>query len=119
MLATASLVPGSVLGLNGAAPPSEKLSLAHIGISGQGRRDLDELAKDCNVAALCDVDDRRASATYKDYPRARRFKDFRKMLDEVGKDVDGVVVATPNHTHAVAAMRNISAASTAPVAASR
>ncbi len=106
-LATFSFIPGHVLGLNGAEPPSERLSLAHIGIAGQGRLDLDELAKQCNVVALCDVDDRRAGAVFKAYPAARRFKDFRKMLDEVGKEIDGVVVSTPDHTHAVAAMRAI------------
>jgi predicted dehydrogenase len=106
-LAAVSVVPGSVLGLNGAAPPSEKLTLAFIGVGGRGRTDLDELAKTCNVLALCDLDDRRSAATYKSYEAAKRYRDFRKMLDEADKSIDGVVVATPDHTHAVAALRAI------------
>ena len=106
-VAAVSVVPGPVLGLNAATKPSEKLNLAFIGAGARGRVDLDELAKDCNIAALCDVDDRRAADTFKTYPAARRYRDFRKMLDEIEREIDGVVVATPDHTHAVAALRAI------------
>lgn len=106
-LAAFSVVPGSVLGLNGATPPSGKLTLACVGVGGRGRTDLDELAKLCNIEALCDLDDKRCADTYKHYPDPKKFRDYRKMFDAVGKSIDGVMVATPDHTHAVIAMQAI------------
>jgi len=100
-----TLVPGAVLGLRGAAPRSEKLNLAGIGIGGQGADDLDQLKSE-NIVALCDVDKAYAANTFKKYPGARQFTDYRQMLDEV-KDIDGVVIATPDHHHAFAAMEAI------------
>jgi predicted dehydrogenase len=52
-----------------------------------------------NIVALCDVDDHVAAATYEAYPKAKRFRDFRKMLDAMGSEIDAVVVSTPDHTH--------------------
>jgi predicted dehydrogenase len=106
-LAALSIVPGHILGLNGATPPSEKLNLAMVGVGGQGRVNLDALAPLANIVALCDVDERNAADSFKAYPTAKRHRDFRKMLDELDKEVDGVVVATPDHTHAAIAMRAI------------
>ena len=57
-----------------------------------------------NMAALCDVDDERAAGTFKEYPDAPRFKDFRVMLDKMGDDIDAVAISTPDHTHFAAAM---------------
>jgi predicted dehydrogenase len=51
--------------------------------------------------ALCDVDDRRAAATYSAFPEAKTYRDYRKMLDEMGKDIDAVMISTPDHTHAI------------------
>jgi predicted dehydrogenase len=104
-LAALSIVPGAVLGLNGATPPSEKVNLAGIGIGGQGASDLRELESQ-NIVALCDVDQAYAAGTFKRYPKARQFIDYRKMLDEM-KEIDGVVVATPDHHHAFASMEAI------------
>jgi hypothetical protein len=106
-LAAVSIVPGQILGLNGATPPSEKLNLAVVGVGGQGRVNLDALAPLANIVALCDVDKRNAAGSFKTYPTAKRHQDFRKMLDELDREVDGVVVATPDHTHAAIAMRAI------------
>ncbi|MEW6156631.1 MAG: Gfo/Idh/MocA family oxidoreductase [Verrucomicrobiota bacterium] len=100
--ATFQIVPGSVLGLNGQTPPSEKLNIAGIGVSGQGRGDLNQL-KDQNIVALCDVDWAHAAGTFKEYPAAKKYKDFRKMLEEQ-KEIDAVVVATPDHMHAFASI---------------
>ncbi|MCX7872542.1 MAG: Gfo/Idh/MocA family oxidoreductase [Verrucomicrobiae bacterium] len=100
--AAVQIVPGHILGLNGQTPPSQKLNIAGIGIGGQGRADLDNMASE-NIVALCDVDWSYASGTFKKYPNAKKYKDFRKMLDEQ-KDIDAVVVATPDHLHAFAAM---------------
>ena len=96
------IVPGYVLGLNGATPPSEKLNVAGIGVSGQGGHDISQFRNE-NVVALCDVDWAHAAGTFKKFPEARQWKDFRKMLEEQ-KDIDAVVVATPDHTHAIASV---------------
>ncbi len=82
-----------------------KLNVAGIGVSGQGRGDLDNVAGlGQNLVALCDADWKYAADTFKKYPQARTFKDFRVMLDQMNKEIDAVVVATPDHTHAVAAV---------------
>jgi predicted dehydrogenase len=96
------VVPGAVLGLRGATSPNEKLNLAGIGIGGQGASDLREMESE-NIVALCDVDQRHAAGIFKKYSTAKPFTDYRKMLDEV-KEIDGVVVATPDHMHAFASM---------------
>lgn len=96
--AAVSIVPGSVLGLNGATAPSERLNIAGVGIGGQGGADLNQMRSE-NIVALCDVDWRHAAGTFKKFPNARQFKDYRKMLEEQ-KDIDAVVVATPDHLHA-------------------
>jgi predicted dehydrogenase len=69
-----------------------------------GGGNIAEIAKTENIVALCDVDFSYAAGTFKNHPQARQFKDYRKMLDEMGKDIDAVVIATPDHTHAVVAM---------------
>ena len=99
------IVPGAALGLRGAPSPNSKLNLAGIGLGGQGRQDLKHLESE-NLVALCDVDKRHAAPVFKRYPDARQFTDYRRMLDEV-KDIDGVVVATPDHHHAFASMEAI------------
>ena len=82
--------------------PNEKLSIAGIGVGGQGGWDIGNCASE-NIVALCDVDDRRCAATVQKFPKAKRYRDFRKMLDEMDKQIDAVVVSTPDHTHAPAA----------------
>jgi len=103
--ATISIVPRSVLGGPGQTPPSEKLNIAGIGVGGQGGHDIDSV-KSQNIVALCDVDWDYASGTFKRYPKAKRYRDFRKMLDKE-KGIDAVVVGTPDHTHAVVSMAAI------------
>jgi predicted dehydrogenase len=104
------VVPSYVLGLRGQTAPSSKLNIAGIGIGGQGGSDLSSILKENpgeNIVALADVDWRHAGGTFKRHPDARQYKDYRKMLDEV-KEIDAVVVATPDHMHApasVAALR--------------
>jgi predicted dehydrogenase len=99
------IVPGHVLGLRGQTPPSEKLNIAGIGVAGQGGSDLNQL-QDQNIVALCDVDWEHADGSFRKFPQARRWRDYRKMLDEQ-KDIDGVIVATPDHQHAFASMHAI------------
>ena len=103
--AAMTIVPASVLGGPGRTPPSEKLNIAGIGVGGQGRWDLDNLNSE-NVVALCDVDWARAADTFKTYPKAKKYRDFRVMLAKE-KGIDAVVVATPDHNHAAASMMAI------------
>ena len=100
-----TIVPRHVLG-QGHAPPSETLNIACVGIAGRGGANLNGV-KGENVVALCDVDTRRAGKAFGSFPKARKFRDYRKMLDVVHKAIDAVVVSTPDHTHAVALMAAI------------
>ena len=81
-LATASftILPSRVLGLNGAKSPNEKLNIAGIGIGGQGASDLSNMSSE-NIVGLCDVDWNHADHVFKTYPNAKRYKDYRKMLE--------------------------------------
>jgi predicted dehydrogenase len=99
------IVPRHVLGGVGYRAPSGKLNIAAVGAGGMGATNLDHCYGE-NIVALCDVDDQRAAATFKKYPDAKRYRDFRKML-EAEKSIDAVIVATPDHTHAVVAMMAI------------
>ena len=104
-VAAFTIVPRHVLG-QGQTPPSEKLSIAGIGAGGMGGSDINAVAEGNNIIALCDVDLRRAS-TIEKYPEAKVYRDFRKMFDEMADQIDAVIVGTPDHTHAVAAMAAI------------
>jgi len=99
------LAPAAVLGLRGAASPNQKLNLVGIGTGSQGAHDLSQMESE-NIVALCDVDKQHAARVFKKYPRAQQFTDYRQMLDQV-KEIDGVVIATPDHHHAFAAMEAI------------
>ncbi len=83
--------------------PNDKLNIAIIGAGGQGGGNTGAVAGE-NIIALCDADERRAAGTFKRFPDAKRYADFRKMFDEIHKEIDAVVVSTPDHTHAVAAV---------------
>ena len=80
---------------------NEKLNIAGIGVGGQGGGNMGSMAGE-NVVALCDVDERRAAGNFKRFANAKRFADFREMLDKMDKQIDAVVVSTPDHTHTVA-----------------
>jgi len=102
-VAAFTIVPRYVLGGPRNVPPSEKLNIAAIGSGGMGGSNINACSGE-NIVALCDVDDKQAAGTFKKFPRARKYRDFRKMLDKEDKNIDAVIVATPDHTHAVAAM---------------
>jgi hypothetical protein len=82
--------------------PDKKLNLAFIGPGGRGFSNLTALASE-NIVAFADVDDVLARPAFEAYPKANRYRDFRVMLDKE-KSLDGVVVSTPDHTHAIAAI---------------
>jgi len=99
------IVPRHVLGGKGFIAPSDRLTIASIGVGGKGESDIANFFKSgkADIAYLCDVDDRRAATTVKNFPKAKYYKDWREMLDKESKNFDAVSVSTPDHTHAVAA----------------
>ena len=115
--ATFTIVPRHVLGGAGYTPPSEKLNIAGVGVGGMGAVNIDKVAgisrddegkvisktEGENIVALCDVDEELAAGIFNNYPSAKKYTDFRKMLEKQ-KDIDAVVIGTPDHTHAVIAM---------------
>lgn len=101
-----SIVPRHVLGGVGYKAPSDTLNIAGIGVGGMGRANLREMAGE-KIVALCDVDWKYAQRAFNDYPQAKKFKDYRKMFEEMGDDIDAVVIATPDHTHAVTAAESM------------
>ena len=105
--ATFMIVPRHVVAGAGVTPPNERLNIAGIGVGGMGAGDIGAVAPDNNIVALCDVDLNRSAETFKKFPNARPYRDFRKMFDEMEKEIDAVIVATPDHCHAVAAMAAI------------
>lgn len=100
-----TIVPRHVLGGTGFIAPSDKLNIATIGSGGMGAGNTNAVSSE-NIVALCDVDDIKAAATFEKFPNAKKYKDFRVMLEKE-KDIEAVIVATPDHTHAVAAMMAI------------
>jgi predicted dehydrogenase len=105
-VAAFTVVPRHVLGGPRQIPPSEKVNIAGIGVGGQGGGDINAVSSQ-NIVALCDVDWRRAGGTFRRHPNAKKYKDFRRMLDKEDKNIDAVVVATPDHIHAVASIAAI------------
>ncbi len=79
---------------------NEKLNIAVIGVAGRGGENLKEVAALENIVALCDVDSTRLSAAAQKFPAAKTYSDFRRLIDQ--RDIDAILVATPDHTHAVA-----------------
>ena len=116
------IVPRRVWGGAGYQAPSDTLNIAGVGVGGKGAGNLRALAggrrEDAgqegsnvpkgagqeNIVALCDVDAEYAADVFKRYPDAARYTDYRRMLDERADELDGVVIATPDHTHAVIAL---------------
>ncbi len=108
---TAGVVSPTVVTGQGKRSPIDKMHIACVGLGAMGYTTLENcigtknlgsprLEFADNVVALCDVDWRRASVPFRRFPKATKFKDYRRMLDEV-RGIDAVVVATPDHTHAV------------------
>ena len=85
---------------------NEKLRIAMVGTGGMGRSHVEDAhVKREHVAALCDIDEHNLESAAKVHPGARKFQDFRQMFDVLGKDIDAVICATPDHTHAVITVR--------------
>jgi len=97
------IVPRHVLGGKGFLAPSDRLLVAGIGAGGKGQSDIAMFAKSgkAEIAFLCDVDDRRAAASVKAFPKAKYYRDYREMFDKEHKNFDAVSVSTPDHSHAI------------------
>ena len=102
-----TIAPSSILGKShGYIAPSDKLNIAGVGVGGMGNGNIREMEKTENIVALCDVDWKYAGEKGKAFerlPNAKKYWDWRKMYDEMSKDIDAVMVATADHTHAIIA----------------
>lgn len=100
--AALTIVPNTILGkTHGHTAPTDKLNIAGVGIGGMGNANLKNMEKTDNIVALCDVDWRYAKPVFDRHPQAKKYWDYRKMYDEMGKSIDAVMVATADHTHAL------------------
>jgi len=99
------IVPRFVLGGKGYRAPSDRLLVAGVGAGGKGQSDIANFYKSgkADIAFLCDVDDRRAATTVKNFPKAKYYKDWRELFDKESKNFDAVSVSTPDHNHAIIA----------------
>ncbi|MHC4250957.1 MAG: Gfo/Idh/MocA family protein [Planctomycetota bacterium] len=98
-----TIVPRRVLGGPGESAPSEKLNVAAIGVGKKGIDDV-RMAAHHNIVALCDVDSEWAAPTFKLFPKAKRYSDYRVMFERERKSIDAVIIATPDHHHVPAAI---------------
>src|SRR5262249_38124396 len=81
----------------------ERLRFACVGVGGKGGSDTDHVGQLGDVVALCDIDEHTLNSKAKSFPKAKKFFDFRDMLEKMERDIDAVTVSTPDHTHAPAA----------------
>jgi predicted dehydrogenase len=87
-----------------ARKPNETLQFAGIGVGGKGSSDIDQASKLGEVVAICDIDDGHAESKVNKWSSAKKYYDFRKMFDEIGKSIDAVTVSTADHSHALASL---------------
>jgi predicted dehydrogenase len=103
-IAGLTIVPSRTVSGLGYIAPSDKLNVAAVGIGGKGASVISAVSKTENIVSLCDVDwSQRVQRVFDAHPKARRHKDYRVMLDK-DKDIDGVIIATPDHTHAIVSL---------------
>ncbi|MFT4222921.1 Gfo/Idh/MocA family protein [Dysgonomonas sp.] len=102
-LAGLTIVPSTILGKSfGHVAPSNKLNIVGVGVGGRGAHVLRSMNSQ-NIIGLCDVDWKYSANVFKEYPKAKKYYDYRKMFEELGKEADGVMVATADHVHAIVA----------------
>jgi len=105
-LALPLIVPRHVLGGPGNQAPSDTLTIAAVGVGGMGQSYLGG-CRDERIVALCDLDHNRSGRVFQRFPGARRYHDFRKMFDKEAKNFDALIIATPDHTHAILLMAGL------------
>jgi predicted dehydrogenase len=84
--------------------PNEKVRFACIGVGGKGESDTNDAGEHGEIVALCDIDDQMMNKMAEKFPNAKRFYDYRRMLETMGDQIDAVTVSTPDHTHAPASI---------------
>jgi predicted dehydrogenase len=84
--------------------PNEKIAMASIGIGGKGDSDSNDAGRAGDMVAICDVDENTLNGIGRRFAKAKKYTDFRKMLDEMGKSIDAVTVSTTDHMHGPAAL---------------
>ena len=98
-----TVVPSTVLGKSfGHTAPSDKLNIAGVGIGGRGFPVLKRMESE-NIVGLADVDWKYSKRVFDYFPKAKKYDDYRKMYDDLGKSIDAVMIASPDHTHAIIA----------------
>jgi predicted dehydrogenase len=108
-LKTTAAVGAGYWALGGVSPrrslsANETINFASIGVGGKGDSDSADAGRSGNMVAICDIDENQLNRGAAKWPDAKKFFDFRKMFDEVGKTIDAVTVSTPDHTHAPASV---------------
>ena len=101
-----TILPSNVIAGLGHKAPSDKMNIVGIGVGGRGFSVLKAMESE-NIIGLCDVDWKYAKRCFKRFPNAKKYKDWREMYDELGKEMDGVMIATADHTHAITAAHAI------------
>lgn len=97
-----TIAPSSILGKShGHISPTDKLNIGVVGIGGIGHSNINAVKDTENIVALCDVNWDYAKGVFDEFPKAKRFWDYRKMYEEMGKSMDAVIIATADHTHAI------------------
>jgi len=99
-LAAPIIVPRYVLGGPGKQAPSDKLRIAAVGVGGMGQSYLGSCRSE-NIVALCDLDHNLSGKVFQRFPGAKRYHDFRKMFEKEAENFDALIIATPDHTHAI------------------
>ncbi len=96
-----TVAPSTILGKKwGHTAPTDKLNIAGIGVGGMGNANLNQMRTE-NIVALCDVDWKYSAKVFERYPDAKKYWDYRKLFDEMGKSIDAIMCATADHTHAI------------------
>jgi hypothetical protein len=100
-----TVIPNIVMGksFSGVTAPSDKLNIAVVGVGGMGNSNLSAVKPTENIVALCDVDWKYSAKVFEANPNAKKYWDWRKMYDEMGKSIDAVIVATADHAHVIIA----------------
>ena len=97
-----TIAPSSILGKSfGHVSPTDKLNIAVVGIGGMGHSNINAVKGTENIVALCDVNWDYAKGVFDEFPKAKRYWDYRKMYDEMANEIDAVIIATADHTHAI------------------
>ncbi len=101
---TGSLLLGGASASSATQSPNEKVRFACIGVGGKGDSDTNDAGAHGEIVALCDIDSKVLDEMGKKYPKAKKYFDYRKMLEDLGDKIDAVTVSTPDHSHAPASV---------------